>query len=164
MGAKTDHTDVRLETPDGDVVAYFAPNFEVTPQFSNDLYTAERSEKAPAIARDNLRYTHELSVQGIFEHSDALPPAHAEDLEGLFETSPVTARDQVNRLVYYATQVGGPFHLYEGEDEYTATDAEEVDVEAGVYPTVQIAGVQPPSHGGLSRFEYAVDFVVGVPR
>ena len=160
----SDHTAVRLETPDSDVVAYFAPNFVVQPQFGNDLYTAERAGDAPAIARDNLQYSHDVSIQGVFEDSVNLPQAHATALEAVFDSAAVTARDQVNRLVHYATEVGGPFFLYEGEDEYTALDAGDVDVSDGVYPAVQIASVKPPSQGGLSRFEYAVDFVVGVPR
>lgn len=159
----SDHTNVRLETPDGTAVAYFAPNFEVKPKFTNDLHTAERTDDVAAIARDNLRYSHELSVQGAFEHSDNLPAAHADDVEALVGSSPATARDQVNRLVYFATRVGGPFHLYEGTDEYTATDRSQVDVRGGVYPVVQISDIKPPSQAGLPRFEYAVDFVVGLP-
>jgi len=159
-----DHTDVRLETPDGTVVAYFAPNFEVKPSFGNDLHTAERTGTDPTIVRDNQRYSHDLSVQGVFEDADNLPAAHAADVKSLVGESPATARDQVNRLVHFATQVGGPFHLYEGDDEYTATESSAVDVQAGVYPAVQIADVTPPSQAGLPRFEYNVDFVVGVPR
>lgn len=157
------HTDVRLETPDGDVVAYFAPNFEVQPKLGNDLYAAERAGATPAVVRDNQQYSHELSIQGVFEDAANLPSAHASDVESLVGT-PATARDQVNHLVHYATQVGGPFHLYEGDDEYTATDASAVDVQNGVFPAVQIASIKPPSQAGLPRFEYAVDFVVGVPR
>lgn len=160
----SDHTNVRLETPDGTVVAYFAPNFEVKPRFSNDLHEAERAGADPPVVRDSQRYTHELSVQGAFEDTANLPAAHADDVETLIGTSPASPRDQVNRLVYYATQVGGPFHLYEGADEYTATDESGVDVQSGVYPAVQIADVSPPSQAGLPRFEYSVDFVVGVPR
>lgn len=160
----SDHRNVRLETTDGTVVAYFAPNFEVKPRFSNDLHEAERTGEDPTIVRDGQRYSHELSVQGVFEDSPNLPQAHADDVEALVGSSSATAREQVNRLVYYATQVGGPFHLYEGDDRYTATDPTDVDLQNGVYPAVQIAEVAPPSQAGLPRFEYAVDFVVGVPR
>lgn len=162
-----DHTEVRLEKPtdDGnDVVAYFAPNFEVQPSFDNDLFTAERAADRPTVARDNRQYSHELAVEGVFEDSDRLPDAHRSDVEAMLGSSPVTARQQVNRLVHYATQVGGPFHLYEGDDRYTAESTEAVDIENGVYPAVQIASIEPPSQGGLSRFEYSVQFVVGVPR
>ncbi|MFC7140921.1 hypothetical protein ACFQMA_13940 [Halosimplex aquaticum] len=159
-----DHTDVRLETQDGTVVAYFAPNFEVKPKISNDLHEADRSGGDPPVVRDGQRYSHDLSVQGVFEHSSNLPAAHADDVESMVGAAPVTPRDQVNRLVYYATQVGGPFHLYEGADEYTATDPADVNLRAGVYPAVQIAEITPPSQAGLPRFEYAVDFTVGVPR
>jgi hypothetical protein len=160
----SEHTNFRLETPGGDVVAYFAPNFEVQPAFKNDLFEAERTQNEPTVVRDNQLFSHKLSVQGVFEDTDNLPPDHASDVEAMIGSSPATARDQVNRLVHYATQVGGPFHLYEGGDEYTATSAEAMDVESGVYPVVQIESVKPPSQGGLSRFEYAVEFVVGVPR
>lgn len=160
----SDHTNVRLETPGGGVVAYFAPNFEVKPTFANDLHEAERSGDDPPVVRDSRRYSHDLSVQGVFEDAANLPAAHAADVEAMVGTSPATARDQVNRLVYYATQVGGPFHLYEGDDEYTATDPADVDLQNGVFPAVQIAEITPPSQAGLPRFEYAVDFVVGVPR
>lgn len=160
----TDHTDVRLETPDGTVVAYFAPNFEVDPSLSNDLHVAERAQGRPTIARDNRLLSHEISVQGVFEHTNNLPSAHASDVESLVGSSPATARDQVNRLVHFVRDVGGPFHLYEGADEYTAHDESAVDVQSGVYPVVQVANVKPPSHGGLARYEYSVSFVVGVPR
>lgn len=162
-----DHTEVRLEKPTDDgseVVAYFAPNFEVQPSFDNDLFTAERAAERPTVARDNRQYSHELAVEGVFEDSDRLPDAHRSDVEAMIGSSPATARQQVNRLVHYATTVGGPFHLYEGSDEYTAESADAVDVANGVYPVVQIASIQPPSQGGLSRFEYSVQFVVGVPR
>lgn len=163
-----DHTEVRLEKPRenaaNEVVAYFAPNFEVQPSFDNDLFTAERAADRPAVVRDNRQYSHELSIQGVFEDSDRLPQAHRDDVEALVGSSPATARQQVNRLVYYATQVGGPFHLYEGDDEYTAESTGAVDIENGVYPAVQIASIEPPSQGGLSRFEYSVQFVAGVPR
>ncbi|NEU57107.1 hypothetical protein [Halorussus sp. MSC15.2] len=163
-----DHTEVRLEKPrenaDDDVVAYFAPNFEVQPSFDNDLFTAERATSRPTVARDNQQYSHELSVEGVFEDSDRLPDAHRADVEAMVGSSPATARQQVNRLVHYATQVGGPFYLYEGTDEYTAESTAAMDVQNGVYPAVQIASVEPPSQGGLSRFEYSVQFVVGVPR
>lgn len=160
----SDHADVRLETPDGTPVAYFAPNFEVQPSFDNDLFTAERTQSDPSIVRDNQRYSHELSVHGVFEDSDRLPPDHADAVEAMVGSAPATARDQVNRLVHYATEVGGPFHLYEGGDEYTATSHTETDVENGVYPVVQIRSVEPPSQGGFSRHDYSVRFVVGVPR
>ncbi len=164
----TNHTAVRLEKhfDDGttDVVAYFAPNFEVRPSFSNDLFTATQPNENPAVARDNRTYSHEVEVSGSFEHSDNLPAAHASDVESLVGSTPATARDQVNRLVYYATQVGGPFRLYEGADEYTATTASDVDVANGVFPVVQIDQIDPPSEGGIARQEYSVSFVVGVPR
>lgn len=160
----SDHTEVRLETPGGDVVAYFAPNFEVQPSFDNDLFTAERAADRPSVVRDNRQFSHDLAVEGVFEDSDNLPDAHRSDVETMVGSSPATARQQVNRLVHYATQVGGPFYLYEGTDEYTAESASAVDVANGVYPSVQIASIEPPSQGGLSRFEYSVKFVVGVPR
>lgn len=163
----SEHTEVRLEKPTAsgnEVVAYFAPNFEVQPSFDNDLFTAERASNRPSVVRDNQQYSHEIAVEGVFEDSDRLPDAHRADVESMLDSAPAMARQQVNRLVYYATQVGGPFHLYEGDDEYTAESVSAVDIENGVYPAVQIASVEPPSQGGFSRFEYAVQFAVGVPR
>lgn len=160
-----DHTEVRLETPDGTVVAYLAPNFEVEPSFGNDLHEAERAGSRPTVVRDNQQYSHTLSVRGVFEDAEALPGPHRDALRAIFPTDarPITARDQVNRLLAFVVEQGGPFHLYEGSDEYTATSASEVDLAVGVYPVVNVDSVKPPSQGGLSRFEYTIEFVVGVP-
>lgn len=161
----SDHTNVRIETTDGTVVAYLAPNFEITPTLKNDLFAQDVTD-GKTVARDNQIVRHEIVAQGAFEHSDSLRSAHASALTSLFGKSPVTARDQVNRIEHYMKYEGGPFHFYEGSDEYTATTQDSVDVQASpaIKPVVQLDEFRPPSEAGLSRFEYMIKMVVGVPR
>ncbi|AXR81489.1 hypothetical protein [Natrarchaeobaculum sulfurireducens] len=157
---------IRLEKAysggDRDVVAYFAPNFEINPVLKNDLYAADRPQGRGTIARDQQRYRMEVTVQGVFERSDNLPRAHANALQDLFDTSGlVTPRMQVNRIKHYLLSVGGPFELYDGSDEYTAYDQDDAEYNDGVFPTVQVDEFRPTRDMGSPRFEYMVKFVVG---
>jgi len=161
------HEDVRLETPGGDVVAYLAPNFEINPTLKNNLYSESVTE-GKTVARDNQIIQHEIVAQGVFEHSENLPPAHATDLESadMFDSSPVTPRMQVNRVEHYMKYVGGPFHFYDGDDHYIAASESAVDVEASpaIKPNVQISEFRPPKQSGRPRFEYMLKLIVGVSR
>ena len=162
----SDYTHTRLEK-DGTVVAYFAPGFEVNPVLKNKLNVIDRpkvdeTETQVSIAMDLFKIRHEVTVQGVFEDSDNLPNDHKNALESLFGHSPVTAREQVNRLRYYMLVKGGAFELYEGSDEYTATSKAEADPQNGIYPTVFIDEIRPTRMGGHSRFNYTIKFVTGV--
>lgn len=164
------HREIRLEKrhPDDEidgVVAYLAPNFEVNPVLSNDLKTGDSLQRWPNnIIRDFRLITHEITVQGAFEHSEELPKSHRDDLEELFGKSPVTARDQIDRVLRYAKTHGGPFELYDGFDEYTATTGGNTDYQTGTFPTVQISEIRRPSTSGVSWTEYMIRMTVGVER
>jgi len=160
----SDHTEIRLETTGGTVIAYFAPNFEVRPTLDNDLKGNPLPRGETEIVRDLRLIQHEVTVQGIFEDSRNLPEAHKNDLESLFGTAPVTPRMQVNRIEDFMYNEGGPFNFYEGNDSYTKTDDANIDWANGEKPVVNISQFRPPSDGGLSRFEYMVQLKPGVTR
>jgi len=158
------HEEIRLETLDGTVIAYFAPNAEVTRSFDNDV----TQEGLPggdeaSLVLDFGQWTTEVTVQGFFESSEGLPQAHADDLETLFGKSPVTAQDQFNRLVgFTAYGQTGPYALYNEGNEYTATGQAGVDVQAGTYPAVAVSQIQPSRVSGETREAYTVRFNAGV--
>jgi hypothetical protein len=160
----SNHTEIRLETLGGTVIAYFAPNFTVRPTFDNDLKGNPLPREETEIVRDLRVIQSEVAVQGVFEDSRNLPDAHKTALENLFGTAPVTPRMQVNRILDYMYTVGGPYGFYEGDDEYTAENSSNVDWANGVKPVVNISQFRPPSDGGLSRFEYMVQLKPGVER
>ena len=160
----SDHTEIRLETPGGTVIAYFAPNFEVRPTLDNELKGNPLPRGETEIVRDLRLIQHEVTVQGVFEDSRNLPDVHASELESVFGTAPVTPRMQVNRIEHYMYEVGGPFYFYEGADEYTVEDDANVDWQNGIKPVVNISQFRPPSDGGQSRFEYMVQLKPGVER
>lgn len=111
--------------------------------------------------RNILGYQEELTIQGQFEHSDNLPPAHQNALESLFGSLPVTPRQQVNRIKYYAKTDNNAMNLYEGSDEYTATSDSDINIQNGVFPTVFIEEIRPPRMGGHARMEYTIKLAVG---
>lgn len=161
------HEEVRLELPDGTVVAYFAPEFETSVEFVNDLVTESAPDSPETFIFDLDRYTHEITFQGSFMHSEALPDAHKSALETLFSTSEVTARDQVRRLIAYALFTGGPFNLYDTGDEYTEDDPDEwsqSDAESGTYPRVSLSRVRPNrryEENGFVAENYTIQFIAG---
>jgi len=157
----SDHTTQRLETQNGDVVAYLAPTLEVNPSFDNDLSEEPLPDREGAIVRDLSLFSHEVVFQGTFEHSDNLPDAHAGDLDTLFGGLPVTPEDQVNRIIAFAYQQLGPYNLYDGDNEYTATSVSGVDVANGVYPTVDISQIRPTSNAGEPRNGFTIRLSVG---
>lgn len=164
----SDHTTLRLEHPSttvggNSVVAYFAPNFTIEPILKNELFAEPRAGGDATIARDEQLITHQLTVQGVFDHSDNLRSGHVSDLETMLGTSaPITAREQVNRVKHYLLEVGGPFNFYDGTDAYEKTSDANVDPKNGDYPTVQIDEFRPPSEGGFERYEYLCKMEVGL--
>lgn len=166
------HTTTRLEMPDGTVVAYLAPSFEVTTVLDNDLFAAPRPRGSPSIVRDFQRLSFEVSIQGQFEHSDQLPAAHVSALESVFgHAAPITAREQVARIRRFTvdrTLINGiraqPFHLYDDDDEYAYTDASNIDWQAGRYPPVTPVQVRPSDEPGATRWEYTIQLQVGTPE
>lgn len=168
-----DHTDIRLEKS-GTVVAYFAPNAEAVGVADNTLEPsggAALPGDSPARIRDFQKITDEVTVQGVFMPThdpdtgqQNLPDAHVSDLETVFGKSPVTAKDQVNRIRHYIHTEGGPFELFDGPDEYTASSGTGVDWQNGVFPVVQVKQLRPTSVGGLRRIEYTMKLEVGTPR
>lgn len=148
----------RMDDGSREVVAYFAPNFEINPVLKNDLFAADRPRGRGTIARDNQVYRYEVVVQGVFEDHWNLPDDHAQALDAIDAR---TARQQVNRLKEFLLNEGGPFELYEGFDEYTAYDMDNADYANGVFPTVQVDEFRPTREMGSPRFEYMVQFIVG---
>jgi len=157
----SDHTNQRLETQSGDVVAYLAPTAEVNPSFDNDLNVDPLPESQGTLIRDLSLFSHEIVFQGTFEHSDNLPQPHQTDLDTLFGGLPVTPTDQVDRIIDFAYQQLGPYNLYDGTDEYTATSVSEVNAGNGVYPTVEISQIRPTSNAGEPRRGFTIRLAVG---
>lgn len=158
------HDDIRLETTGGTVIAYFAPNFKVEPVAKNNLFNQARPGGDPSITRDQRVIAHQVVVQGVFEHSENLPSAHKTALESLFGHSPVTPREQVNRVFDYMIAQGGPFHFYDHTDNYDNSSSGNVDYSSGEFPAVQIDEFRPPSEGGTERFNYMVKMIAGLER
>lgn len=154
--------DMRLETPGGTVVAYLAPGFSAEPASQNDLFHKPMPEAEDSIAKDYRLWTHEVVIQGAFEHTDTgLPNDHVQALSTLFGGLPVTPAQQAWRVWYYLVVVGGPFHLYDGHTEWRATTRAAVDYQAGVFPPVQAGEIRSPQRSGQSRREWLLRFVAG---
>lgn len=162
----SDHTHTRLETTDGTTIMYLAPNAEYRPVYQNNLHSQTRPEGDPPISRDIGMWGMEFTLQGELEDSDNLPQAHEDALVALDSawSAPVTAVQQKNRLAHYLIDVGGPFCLFDGADEYTAESANSVDRQNGVFPTVQVEEYRPPRDAGRSRVSYTIKFKTGVER
>ena len=156
------YDSIRLQKGN-EVIAYFAPNFEINPVMKNNLYAADQPRGRGTIARDNQVYRLEVVVQGVFENTKSLPSDHANAIKSMDSSwsGEVTPRQQVNRIKHFLMNEGGPFEFYEGEDEYTAYDMEDADYQRGVFPTVQVDEFRPTRDMGSPRFEYMVKFVVG---
>lgn len=161
------YDSIRLETLDGTVVAYFAPNFEVNPQYNNDVTDVPRQGDRPARVVGNGLWTQELVVQGTFMHSDEVNPDFREALQDLFAAQTVTAIDQVNRLcdmvVYSETE---SFVLHHRGNEYAATSVGSIDAANGIYPAVTPSELRMPEEAewSHSRTDYMVRMSSGIPR
>lgn len=164
----SDHTHTRLETTDGTVIMYLAPNVKYQPVYQNKLHSQARPRGEPQISRDVSMWSTEFTLQGDLQDSDALPQAHEDDLAALDAnwSAPVSAIEQKNRMTHYLIDVGGPFCLYDGDDEYTATSKSEVDRSNGVFPTVQVSEWRPPrdANKSASRVGYTLKLQLGVER
>jgi len=162
------HERIRLETlgPDPEVIAYLAPNAETNRSFDNSTETfALPDGESSAVSLDFGSWTAELTVQGFFETTavGGMPQAQKEDLEELFGKSPVTARDQFNRLLDMTVFGGtGPYALYNEGDEYRAQTQGEVNVAEGIYPGVVPSQIRPALNSGETREAYTIQFDVGV--
>jgi len=158
----SDHTTQRLEMPDGTVIAYLAPTVEVNPTLDNDLTNTPKPDSQQTITRDLRLFTHEIVFQGAFEHSDNLPSAHRSALDTLFGGLPVTARDQVNRIIKFVYEDGGPFYLYDGTDEYTAESEGAIDAANGVFPTVAVSQIRADREETFINEGFTIKFAVGL--
>lgn len=164
------HTNTRLETADGTVVAYLAPNFEVNGISDNDLTADARPRGEPMLARDLQLISFEVTAQGQFEHSDQLPSGHVTDLESIVgHSAPITAREQVNRIREFLHDrtmtadgtVAKPFHFYDGPDSYDNV-AGDIDWAAGQFPPVNVSAFRPVDEPGAGRYEYTLSLQVGL--
>jgi hypothetical protein len=159
------YNNIRLETPGGDTVCYFAPAFELTPQSKNDAHTNPRPT-GPAIARNMGLWTTELVAQGEFVHSEDVPPDFRDALQSLHNQSTVTPTDQVLRLDDYTTHASshGAYYLYYNDRTYRAETESELDVANGEYPAVVPLETRVPEQGEVSgnRIDYLVRFAVGL--
>jgi hypothetical protein len=148
-------------------LAYFAPNAETTRSFDNDLTTsALPSQDAAPLTLDFGQWTSEITLQGFFETTDALPDTHATDVETMVGKTPATAKDQLNYLIDNTVfgGDGGPYALYDDGDEYTAQTSGGIDVSEGAYPAVSIEQIQPSFNSGQTREAYTIKFVPGVEQ
>lgn len=159
----TDHTYIRL-LHGSTVVAYFAPNFNVSPMGKNELFVRARANGDVPIVRNRILARVELVLQGAFLDSTQVPAAHKAALEALFGTSPVTADMQILRVWKYFLTEKGPFRLYWGDLQFTAETDGAVNIANGVFPVVSIDEFRPVETGGRTRREYVMKLVVGVPR
>ena len=161
------YDEIRLETLDETVVAYFAPTFEVQPQDVNDEFAQGRPDDRPAIVQNNGVWTSELVVQGEFVHSADMRPGHRDAVQDLFEQETVTPDDQIDRLrsyVVYNTPTA--FRFFHRDREYTATSDGDVDIDDSVYPTVIPTELRVPEDGetSASRASFLVRMAIGVSR
>jgi len=155
----TNYDAIRL-VKGGTVVAYMAPSFTVKPGLINDIFKAHLARGRQTKANDKGKWSHELVVQGVFDHSDNLPADHKAALIALFGTSPVTPKMQINRVKYYALTQSGPYDFYDDGDEYTADTLGAIDIADGVFPTVFLIEVRPSSNAGLTRMPYTIRLLV----
>ena len=158
------HESIRLETPGGTVIAYFAPSFEVVPADQNEVFENPLPTTGGALARDNGLWTSELTVQGAFVHSEDVPSEFRDALQTLFGQQTVTPTDQINRLRAYTVYADpGSFHFYHNENAYVADDAGGIDIENGVYPAVAVTELRTPEEGETSsnRADFLVRMSVG---
>lgn len=158
---------IRLETPAGETIAYFAPTFEVTPQDRNDVFEAPRGADRSAIVRDNGLWTSELVVQGTFHHSDSVGSAFRDALQDLFGQQTVTPDDQINRLRSFTVYADpGALHFYHRDNEYRATSEATLDVANGIYPAVSVSELRMPENGETStlRTDFLVRMSIGLER
>lgn len=158
------YDSIRLELPDETVVCYFAPAFEVNPTDNNDIFNEPLPNEQGSLSRDNGLWTSELTVQGAFHHSDSVGADFRNALQDLFGQQTVTPMDQINRLRSFTVYDDpGNLHLYHRQNEYTAVESAETDIENGVYPAVTATELRTPEEGETSatQAEFTVRLSVG---
>lgn len=158
----SEHTTFRLETTTGTVVAYLAPGTRVGIPGSNDLFGGARPRGEAPIRVDKRVIDKEIQVTGKLVHSDNMPPNHQSDISTLFGGLPVTPRDQENRIWFYMQSQGGPFHFYDGANEYTASSQAGIDRENGVFPQVQVKDFTPAQREGKPYKDYTLKLRPGL--
>jgi len=151
---------IRLETKGGD-----APSFEWEPSFNNDATTNPLPGKRnQAQIFDLAQWTGEITIQGQFQPSENLPPAHRSALDSLFGGLPVSASDQADRAInklVFDENVSAPYNLYLNDREFSANSPNSVDVPGGVFPNVSCTEIRTPEEAGLARNEFLFRFSVG---
>lgn len=160
------HELLRLEDKSGEVVMYFAPNFEWTTQDANDLFDEGiPGAENQAFVLNIDKWTSEVVIQGAFNYSDNLPPPHRTALEAMFDTTDViTPQDQINRVrdfAVYGRASEPAFDLHVFGNEFTAESRAELDVENGVLPNVALGEIRTPDEAAEARARYMLRFVVG---
>ena len=160
------HERLRLEDKTGETVMYFAPNFEWAPQDANDLFDEGiPGAENQAFVLNIDKWTSEVVIQGAFNYSDNMPPAHRADLKDLFDTSDViTPQRQINRVrdfAVYGRASEPAFDLFVYDTEFTAESRADLDVENGVLPNVALAEIRTPDEAAEARARYMLRFVVG---
>jgi len=105
------HWEIRLEDHEGNVIMFFAPNFEVTPNMQNDLSVVHRPYGHGTNIRDMQKWAWELQIQGQFLDYQELPNHHGDDLETMMGVTEPTAREQVNYLRGTALDRGTTFNF-----------------------------------------------------
>ena len=158
---------IRLETPGGETIVYFAPTFEVVPTDRNDILDSARGREATSVTRDNGLWTSELTVQGTFIHSDEVRPDFRDELQALHGSQTVTPQDQINRLrAFTVYAVPRNLHFYHRENEYRAATGGAVNPEGNVYPSVAVSELRFPEDGEVSetRTDFLVRMSIGVSR
>lgn len=157
------HEQVRLETTGGTVIAYFAPMFEANATHSNSVINEGIPGDGSALVIDFGQWVDEVTVQGTFMHSDELPQAHQSALETLFGSLPVTAQQQVDRLVSFGRYgEPGPLHFYnQGRSYETGNEGTQAEIQAGDYPPVVLEEIRPAEEGGRLRDDILIRMAVG---
>jgi hypothetical protein len=157
------HTEIRLEAKDGTVLGYLAPSFEWEESWTNDtIDNPLPGEDTQAQVLDLSQWIGEVTVQGQFEDSTNLPPNHRQALQNLGFSLPVSAQEQVDRILEYIVFGGeSPINLYILDNEFTANNEAQVDPTNGVYPNVAVSEIRTPEEAGLLRKEFLFRFSVG---
>ena len=145
------------------VVAYCAPNFKVLPVYTDDVKHYKMQRGRAQKYNDRLLFILEVTIQGTFEDSTNLPDDHKTALEALFGTSPVTARMQVNRILDAAMNNQQGYQLWVGSDAYAFDNEGDLDYPIGKFPTAWLKEFRPTKPSGLTRVEYLLRFLIGLP-
>lgn len=147
----------------GGTTRLYLPVSEVNRVVVSKLFTADRSEGKGSITKDKRVDIHEITVQGEFVPSSDMPAEHKAAVQALFSRSVVTAEEQLRWLLALKLYVGGQFDLYLGDDQYTATSADEViyDIDGSTYPQVVIEEVRESRDTRATRIGYTLKMRAG---